>query len=152
MTTLPPTSSTGAACFMRGIPAHLIDQMWHFAEPYVKRALDHCSGEFLPSDIKEACKNRSIQLWLINRDNRVIAAITTEIVVYPNRKHCRIITLAGANFDDWLVLVDTTLAAWAAEQGCVALESFVRKGLVPRMAPHGYKYKHAILVKELDHG
>lgn len=135
---------------MRGIPASLIDQLWHYAEPYLKRALDHTSGEVAVADIKQACLNRDVQLWLISRGTRVVAAITTEIVNYPHRKHCRVITLAGSDLASWLELADNTLCTWATEQGCDALESFVRKGLVPKLAPLAYKHKHSVLIKELN--
>ena len=134
---------------IQGIPADLVMHFWAFAEPYIKRALDHTSGELLPSDFRFACMNRNMQLWLVNKDNRVVGAITTEIVNYPHRRHCRVITLAGSAFGEWTGLADETLSKWALEQECDALESFVRKGLVPRMAPLGYKHKHSVLLKEL---
>lgn len=136
---------------MRGIPAHLVAPMWHYAEPYVKRALDHTSGELSHDDIKRLCVERDVQLWLVSHGNRAVGAVTTEIVVYPHRKHCRVITLAGSQFAEWINLVDKTLADWALEQGCDALEAHVRRGFVPKLADIGYKHKHSVVVKELDH-
>lgn len=137
---------------MRGIPSHMVASMWHFAEPYVKRALDHTNGEFLPSDFRQMCEDRLVQLWLISKGNRVVGAITTEIVIYPHRKHCRVITLGGSNFAGWVDVADATLCEWAKNQGCAALETYVRKGLVPKLTPLAYKHKHSVLVKELNHG
>jgi hypothetical protein len=134
---------------MRGVPAEVVANLWHYAEPYIKRALDHANGEFTLEDFRQMCINRVVQLWLISKENRVVGAITTEIVVYPQCKHCRVITLAGSNFVEWVELADATLSEWAKEQGCNALESYVRKGLVPKMEPFGYKHKHSVLVKEI---
>lgn len=134
---------------MRGIPASAIGTFWHFAEPYIKRALDHASGEFFPADFRRLCEDRAIQLWLVRRNTRVVGAATTEIVVYPQRKHCRVITLAGSDFAAWAELADTTLCEWAREQGCTAIESFVRKGLVAKMIAYDYKHKHSVMLKEL---
>jgi hypothetical protein len=147
----PATSSsaTEAPYLIQGIPAELVEHFWPFADPYIKRALDHASGEFLPSDFKRSCMDRSCQLWLISKEARIFGAITTEIIAYPHRKHCRIITLAGTDFVGWLEVADDHLSRWAREQGCDALESYVRRGLVPKMQPHGYKQKHAVLMKEL---
>lgn len=138
-----------APYFMQGIPAHLVEKFWPFAEPYIKRALDHASGEFEPADLKKHFIERSCQLWLISRGQRIFGAVTTEIVVYPHRKHCRIITIAGSDFASWMPMCDETLVTWAKEQGCDALEAYVRKGLVPRLAPIGYKQKHAVVLKEI---
>lgn len=136
---------------VRGIPAAIVPKMWEFALPYIKRALDHTSGEVAPDDLLKLCVERAMQLWLVNHENRVVGAVTTEIVTYPHRKHCRVVTLAGSDFANWLPIIDATLCEWATAQGCDALESYVRKGLVPKLAAHGYRHKHSILVKELHH-
>lgn len=135
---------------VRGIPAHLIDSLWHYAEHYIKRAFDHTSGEVSVEDMHQLCLERAVQLWLVSRENRVIGALTTEIVNYPHRKHCRVITVAGSNFAEWIELADNVLCAWATEQGCDALETYVRKGLVPKLADVGYRHKHSIMTKELS--
>jgi hypothetical protein len=85
----------------------------------------------------------------VSQEKRVVGAITTEIIVYPHRKHCRIITLAGSNFPEWVGLADSTLDAWAKANGCDAMECYTRKGFVPKLTPLGYKHKHSVLVKEI---
>lgn len=135
---------------VRGVPSHLIDQMWHYAEPYIKRAFDHTSGEVTPEDMRQLCLERSAQLWLVARDSRVIGALTTEIVNYPHRKHCRVITVAGSNFAEWIELADNTLCEFARAKECDALETYVRKGLVPKLSLIGYRHKHSIMTKELS--
>lgn len=134
---------------MRGIPAASLPQFWHFAEPYIKRALDHTSGELSLGDIKRLCEQRDIQLWLVSHGSRVVGAATTEIVLYPRRKHCRVITLAGSSFSDWVDMAEGVISTWAVTEHCNAVESFVRKGMVPRMIPLGYKHKYSVIVKEL---
>lgn len=135
---------------IRGIPSEMVEGMWRYAEPYIKRALDHTSGELFPEDLKSACQNRTVQLWLIVQENRVVAAITTEIVQYPRRKHCRIITLSGSDAAAWTKPLDEVLMKWAKEQGCHALEAYVRKGYVPKLALLGFKHRYSAVHKMLD--
>lgn len=134
---------------MQGIPANLVPRFWDFAEPFIKRALDHTSGEFSHDDLKQLCLDHSIQLWLIYKEGRIFGAGTTEIVVYPQRKHCRIITLAGSDFDGWIDMAEANLLTWAKEQGCTAIEAYVRRGFMKRLQSIGYKQKHVILTKEI---
>lgn len=134
---------------IRGIPSNMVERFWSLAEPYVKRALDRTSGEFLPADLKMLCKDKVIQLWLVSENERVIGAVTTEIVVYPNRKHCRVITLAGSKAPEWTGDLDIILCGWAKEQGCAAIEAFVRKGYVPVLANYGYTHKYSAVFKEV---
>lgn len=135
---------------MRGIPAQAIERMWGFAEPYIKRALDHSAGELAPADLKAACLARDVQLWLVSCGDRIVGAVTTEIVMYPQKKHCRVITIAGSNFPEWVGMVDAVLGAWSQSLGCTALEAHVRKGFVTKLAPLGYKHLHSVVIKKLD--
>lgn len=135
---------------VRGIPANMIDRFWPMAEPYIKRALDHTSGEFSPADIKAYCKDRIIQLWLVSENERIIAACTTEIINYPQRKHCRVVTLAGSKAVEWTQLLDVVLLEWAKQQGCDAMEAFVRKGYVPVLEKYGYKHQYSVVCKEIE--
>lgn len=136
---------------IRGIPSTLVDHFWKLAEPYVKRALDHANGEFLPGDLRERCKEQLAQLWLVTKGDKVVAAGITEIVVYPRKKHCRIITLAGSQAGEWMEFASVYIEQWALAQGCDCMEAITRKGFVPKLQNRGYTYKQAILVKELLH-
>lgn len=134
---------------IRGIPMLLVEKLWHLAEPYIKRALDHSAGEISPDDLKRLCMERDVQLWLVREADRVVGAATTEICIYPHRKHCRVITIAGSHFMEWVEQMDAVLSAWSASQGCDALEAHVRRGFVQKLAPLGYKHLHSVVVKEL---
>lgn len=135
---------------IRGIPANLVDHFWPFAEPFIKRALDHSAGEFRPLDLRDYCKDRVVQLWLVSENERIIAAITTEIINYPRKRHCRIVTLAGSKAPEWTGLADVIIGEWAKEQQCNAMEAYVRKGYVPVLAKYGYKHKYSAVFKELE--
>jgi hypothetical protein len=134
---------------IRGIPHNLVESMWKFAEPYIKRALDHTCGEVTPDDLRHSCEDRRCQLWLVSKENRIIAAVTTEIVNYPQRRHCRVITLAGSSAEDWTGLMDATLMEWAKSHACDAMEAYVRKGYVQKLSQYGFKHRYSVVVKEL---
>lgn len=131
------------------IPVELVDRFWHYAEPYIKRALDQTGGEFTPEDILLFCKEDVIHLWLVSEGARVVGAVTTEVVIYPRRKHLRIATLAGSKGLEWTGLVDTILAKWAKSLGCDGIEAFVRKGYVPTLIKYGYQHKYSTVIKDL---
>lgn len=136
---------------VRGIPSQAIEHFWHFAVPYVKRALDHAYGEVSPDDLKRKCMERDAQLWLVHNDqNKIVGAGTTEIIVYPQMKVCRIITLAGSGFDGWVHVAHQIIEMWAIQQGCGGLEALTRKGFIPKLQNIGFKYRYAVLHKKLE--
>lgn len=135
---------------VRGVPVAALPNFWPLALPYIKRALEHTHGELTPDDLLERCLTRDIQLWLISREKRIFGAATTEIVVYPQRKHCRIITIAGSDFESWGADAATQIEAWAHEQGCDGMEAFVRRGFVPKLQAMGYRHRQSVVVKEIS--
>ena len=137
---------------IQGIPSHLVDHFWPFAEPYIKRALDQTVGEFKPEDFHTWCKNQEMQLWLICRKDRIIAALTTQIVNYPHRKHCRIATLGGSFGKDSDLLhkkMFETIDKWAKELGCISVEAYTRKGYSRRLLDFNFKHKCSVMIKDL---
>lgn len=141
---------SGTEYIIRGVPYELIGQFWKFAEPFVKRALDHTHGEMTHLDLAQMCLKRDAQLWLIYHNGRVVGAGTTEIVLYPQKKVCRIITLAGTEFDEWMGMAHDVVSLWAKEQGCQAMQALTRTGFVPKLKSIGYKNRYCICDKPLE--
>jgi len=135
---------------LRGIPPHAIEGLWRFAEPYIKRALDHTFGELSCADIKQLCMNEQMQLWMMAKGSRIVGAGTTQIIIYPGLKACRVITLAGNNFDEWMGLCYVYMKEWAKAHGCTAMEAYVRKGFVPKLAELGFKHRYSVVHIELE--
>lgn len=135
---------------IKGLPAEAVPGLWRFAEPFIKRALDHTFGEVSIDDLKAMCMNRDAQLWMIAKGNRVVGAGTTSIVHYPQMKVARILTLAGTEFREWKDMAHAFIEIWAAEQmGCDAVEAYVRKGFVPQLLEIGYRTRYAVCHKSL---
>lgn len=136
---------------IRGIPNNLVQDVWMFAEPFIKRALDHTFGEISHDDVRNMCYSRDMQLWMIYRsDKRMVGAGTTQIVTYPQKKACRIVTLAGTDFDAWREEAHAIIEAWARKMGCECMENYVRKGFVPKLEDMGYKHRYSVLHKDLQ--
>lgn len=134
---------------IRGVPSQAVEKLWHFAEPFVKRALDHTFGEVSAADIKNFCLSKDMQLWMIVKGERVMGAGVTQIVFYPQMKVCRIVTLAGTEFDNWMDMSHMHIELWAVEMGCEAVEAFVRKGFVPKLQGIRYKHRYSVMHKSL---
>lgn len=134
---------------IRAIPANLVEHFWKLTEPYVKRALDHTSGEIAPADVKALCQGQLAQLWLVSEGEKVIGSFVAEISLYPRRKHARILTLGGSRVKEWALHMDIIVCEWASSQGCQAVEAYVRRGFVPLLVNYNMKHKFSVMVKEL---
>ena len=135
---------------IRGIPNELVPKVWRFAEPFIKRALDHTFGELSHEDVMRMVMARDAQLWMISReDKRIVGAGTTQLINYPQMTACRIITLAGSEFDEWREEAHAFIEAWAKDSGATCIENYVRKGFVPKLKEMGYKHRYSVLHKEI---
>ena len=135
--------------FLTGIPSQEIDEIWEACEPFIERASKKGQSEMTSEDIYNFCKDAKMQLWIVfDSEANIKAVVTTEIINYPKKKVCRIITLGGEEIDNWLHSI-TVIEAWAEEKGCHAIETFCRKGFIKKLEKYGYEQTYTVLGKEL---
>jgi len=133
-----------------GIPSDRINEVWEECEPYIAMGNGKSRDEMSVMDIYERLSQARMQLWLIFNDNKeIISVLTTEIIEYPQKTMCRIVTLGGKDLDIWVEEFLDTIEAWALEKGCVAMETVCRKGFIKKLERFGYENAYTVLVKEL---
>jgi hypothetical protein len=136
--------------FLTGIPSNEIDEVWQACEPFIELAAKKGQAEMTSKDIYEFCKDARMQLWIVFDDNADIkAVVTTEIINYPRKKVCRVVTLGGEEIDNWLHSI-SVIETWAESQDCQAMETFCRKGFIKKLEKHGYEQTYTVLGKELS--
>ena len=79
-------------------------------------------------------------------DNKVIAAMITEIITYPRKKILRIITLAGKDMELWYDFLPS-IEGYAVSKQCSALEAWTRKGMTRKLKD--WKHSYDIITKDL---
>ena len=133
-----------------GIPSDRINEVWEECEPYIEMANGKSRDEMTSHDIYARLSEARMQLWLIFNDKKeIISVLTTEIIEYPQKTMCRIVTLGGKDLDIWVEEFLDTIEAWALEKGCVAMETVCRKGFIKKLERFGYENAYTVLVKEL---
>tara|TARA_R110000764_G_scaffold65594_3_gene137262 strand:- start:219 stop:632 length:414 start_codon:yes stop_codon:yes gene_type:complete len=125
-----------------------VDKIWPLARDLIQKACD-TNGAFNAEDIKEKCKQGSMQLWLVvDETDKVLATVVTEIRTYPNYKVCDARIVTGIQMSRWHHHVED-LEAWAKEEGCKKMELFARPGWEKVMKPKGYLKTHVQIEKAL---
>lgn len=131
------------------VPSCEVEAKWHFAEPWVRSAVDEYALLETVESYKARCLDRSAQLWLIADQDQVVGCGITEI--YPTNKGmtCAVPVLAAASFEDALTPLFGTLEQWAREQGCVRLQGYGRMGWVRALKPHGWRPRAVEIEKDI---
>ena len=136
--------------YISGVLPKYINEVWEECEPYIAMGNGKSRDEMSVMDIYERLSQARMQLWLIFNDNKeIVSVLTTEIIEYPQKTMCRIVTLGGKDLDIWVEEWLDTIEAWALERGCVAMETVCRKGFIKKLERFGYENAYTVLVKEL---
>jgi hypothetical protein len=136
--------------YISGIPSDRINEVWEDCEPYIEMGNGKSRDEMSVMDIYARLSEARMQLWLVfNEDREIISVLTTEIIDYPRKTVCRIVTLGGKDLDIWVQDWLETIEAWALENDCVAMETVCRKGFIKKLERFGYENAYTVLVKEL---
>ena len=136
--------------YISGIPSERLNEVWEGCEPYIAMGNGKSRDEMSVEDIYKRLSEARMQLWLVfNEDKDIISVLTTEIIDYPRKTVCRIVTLGGKDLDIWVEDWLETIEAWALENDCVAMETVCRKGFIKKLEKFGYENAYTVLVKEL---
>ena len=123
-----------------------IQYVWDEVAPLMDAALKHSEGELLTEDLVEHLDNDDLRLWVAMKDDKVIAAMITEIISYPRKKILRVITLAGKDMDLWYDFLPS-VEGYALSKQCSALEAWARKGMTRKLKD--WRHSYDIITKDL---
>ncbi|MCK5602532.1 hypothetical protein KAR91_11700 [Candidatus Pacearchaeota archaeon] len=127
-----------------GIHADDIDRIWDRVQPMIEVAVDKSMNA---DDIYGFLKNRDMQLWVTFRDSEILSACTTEIIIYPQSRRLRVVTLGG----EWCKELQELIEEFVKAKGIDAMEIVGRKGWTRRLKPFGYEQTAVVLIKEFSH-
>jgi hypothetical protein len=142
------TEQAGTNCKVVLIQPGDLEVVWDEVVPLIEAALKHSEGEVIPEDLVKPIKTGKMQLWVALSDG-VIAAMITEIVVYPRKRVLRVITIAGKDghgMSKWygfLPLVE----GFALSNNCSSLEAWTRKGMAKKLTD--WEHKYMVITKDL---
>jgi len=125
-----------------------LEMVWDEVVPLIEAALKYSEGEVTPEDLVQPIKTGKMQLW-VAMSGGVIAAMITEIVVYPRKRVLRVITIAGkdgrgmSRWYGFLPLVE----GFALSNNCSSLEAWTRKGMAKKLTD--WEHKYMVITKDL---
>lgn len=124
----------------------MLHRLWDQVEPLLRSVEERSRGRWpIEAMLTEIAKG-NWQLWCV-WDGTVRAIVGTEIYREMNgKRYCGIRFVSGSGLKDW-VAVRGDLEAWAAAEGCVAIDTWARKGWAKHLPD--YRLTHVLLEKDL---
>ena len=132
-----------------GVLSENVSKIWPKCSKFIELGNDKSQEELSLEDIKKHCEKNEMQLWVIFDENeKIYGAGTTQVIDYPNKTVCRIVTLGGVEFKKWKHTL-STIEEWAKEMKCEALEMFCRRVFKKELEDYEYKEIYTVLGKKL---
>ena len=125
-----------------------IAYIWEEVAPLLNRVKEHSEGEAEPDDFLEPLTHGHMQLWIATEDKQMHSAMITQIIVYPQKKVLRVISIAGSDFRR-LYEFNDMVESFAIKTGCSGMELWGRRGwktLLP-----DWESNYIVYSKDLKH-
>ena len=78
------------------VPTAVVDVIWNDVSRVLRRSVLTAGGRFELNDVREGIKSGFYGLWVVMEEDRVVAALTTRVVVYPQCKSLAMDWIGGS--------------------------------------------------------
>ena len=113
------------------MPEKAIGHVWKDVEGILKRAVDTVKDKTSVIDILNGVFDGTYVLWVVlNDDDKIVAAFTTRLIIYPQRKALALDWVGGTQMKEWEDQLIETMKRYANELDCSHLEGYGRKLLM----------------------
>lgn len=146
-TTAQHTTSSNPVC--AAIPKERIEEIWSLVAPFLCLVIEYNNGEYAIDDLKAELIEGQQQLFIMHENGDVLAAITAEIIRYPQKTVCGLVAAGGSNLHEWLDEFMSIIIPVAKEQGAEELRITGRGGWEKVMKPYGFEKTHTILARTI---
>ena len=121
------------------MPEKAIGHVWKDVEGILKRAVDTVKDKTSVIDILDGVFDGTYVLWVVlNDDDKIIAAFTTRLIIYPQRKALALDWVGGTQMKEWEDQLIETMKRYANELDCSHLEGYGRKGWGRALKKYGF--------------
>ena len=134
------------------VPVEVLETIWPETSVFIERAVNTTKGKFTLDSVYQDIKRGLYVLWIIVKDDVIMAALTTRIAQYPLRKGLSIDWLGGSNMSELFTRTFPTIVQYAKDNGCTHLEGYGRKAWGKWLESYGWEPDYVAYKMELSDG
>ena len=121
------------------VPTEAVGHVWKDVDRVLKKAVATVDNKAEMIDILDGIYDGTYVLWVvIDEQDDVIAAFTTRLIVYPQRKALALDGVGGTRMKEWEDQLIDTMRRYANELDCSHLEGYGRKGWGRALKKYGF--------------
>ena len=121
------------------MPSEAVRHVWKDVEKVLKKSVATAQGKSETIDVLAGILTDIYVLWVVmDDDDSIIAAFTTRLLVYPQRKALALDFVGGTRMNEWNDQLIDTMRKYANELGCSHLEGYGRKAWGRSLKKYGF--------------
>ena len=121
------------------MPSKAVRHVWKDVEKILKKSVATAKDKSDTIDVLAGILNDVYVLWVVmDEEDSIIAAFTTRLLVYPQRKALALDFVGGTRMKEWNDQLIDTMRKYANELECSHLEGYGRKAWGRSLQKYGF--------------
>ena len=121
------------------MPSEAVRHVWKDVEKVLKKSVATAQGKSETIDVLAGILTDIYVLWVVmDDDDSIVAAFTTRLLVYPQRKALALDFVGGTRMKEWNDQLIDTMRKYANELECSHLEGYGRKAWGRSLKKYGF--------------
>tara|TARA_R110000796_G_scaffold4426_2_gene17186 strand:+ start:286 stop:684 length:399 start_codon:yes stop_codon:yes gene_type:complete len=121
------------------VPSKAVRHVWKDVEKILKKSVATAKDKSDTIDVLAGILNGVYVLWVVmDEEDSIIAAFTTRLLVYPQRKALALDFVGGTRMKEWNDQLIDTMRKYANELECSHLEGYGRKAWGRSLQKYGF--------------
>ena len=123
------------------IPKDCAYTIWPQVAKVLMRSVATAEGKYEVDDLLDCILKDELVLWVVldTNNDEIIAAITTRIIEYPERRALAMDFIGGTRMKEWLPEAQSTIVQFANDNNCSHLEGYGRKAWSRWLKKYGWE-------------
>jgi len=135
------------------VPSEAVRHVWKDVEKVLRKSVATAQGKSETIDVLAGILTDIYVLWVVmDDDDSIVAAFTTRLLVYPQRKALALDFVGGTRMNEWNDQLIDTMRKYANELGCSHLEGYGRKAWGRSLKKYGFYPEYIAYRMELQDG
>jgi len=121
------------------VPSEAVKHVWKDVEEVLKKSVNTVKNKAEMIDVLKGVFDDTYVLWVVmDEGDSIIAAFTTRLLVYPQRKALALDWVGGTRMKEWEDQLISTMRKYANDLGCSHLEGYGRKAWGRALKKYGF--------------
>lgn len=134
------------------VPKESVKYIWKDVERVLEKSVDTAEGKVRLIDVLKGILDDTYVLWVVFDNDEIIAAFTTRIIEYPQRRSMALDWVGGSRMKEWLDIGMKKVIEFAALNECKHLEGYGRKAWGRALSKYGFYPEYIAFRMEIENG